>query len=124
MIYWKSIIFSHIFVNLKGNNLFILNWYQLYAEVLQTTIQYNLNQNYRNTSNPSTSIEFSIPKEEFVTLIIYNVLGQEVANLVSNKLTPGEYKYTWDASNFGSGVYIYKIKAGSFVQTCKLILLK
>jgi hypothetical protein len=86
--------------------------------------QFFLKQNYPNPFNPSTTIDFSIPKSEFVTLIIYNLLGQEVATLVSDKLTPGNYTYTWDASGFASGVYYYKIEAGSLIQTRKLIFMK
>ncbi|MCP4412162.1 MAG: T9SS type A sorting domain-containing protein, partial [Gammaproteobacteria bacterium] len=85
---------------------------------------YSLKQNYPNPFNPSTTIEFSIPKSEFVTLKIYNLLGQEVVMLVSDKLTPGSYKYTWDASGFASGIYYYKIESVTFMQTKKLILLK
>jgi hypothetical protein len=93
---------------------------------------YTLSQNYPNPFNPSTTIEFSIPKTEKVTLKIYNLLGQEVATLISEKLTPRNYKYTWDASGFASGIYYYKIEAGSpstgsgqgFVQIRKLILMK
>jgi hypothetical protein len=84
-----------------------------------------LSQNYPNPFNPVTTIEFSIPKSEFVTLKIYNLLGQEVATLVSEKLTPGNYKYTWDASGFASGVYYYKFEAeDGFVQTRKLLFVK
>ena len=83
-----------------------------------------LKQNYPNPFNPSTTIEFSIPKVEFVTLKIYYLLGQEVVTLASDKLIPGNYKYHWDASDFASGVYYYKLEAGSFVQTHKLILMK
>jgi len=71
-------------------------------------------------------------KTEFVTLKIFNILGQEVTTLVSDKLSPGNYKYVWDASQFASGVYMYKVEAGApgsspeqiFVQTRKLILIK
>ena len=87
-------------------------------------IKYEVMQNYPHMFNPSTTIEFSIPKSEFVTLKIYNLLGQEVTTLVSDKLTPGNYKYTWDASGFASGVYFYKIDSDGFVQTKKLILLR
>lgn len=86
--------------------------------------QFVLYQNYPNPFNPRTNIQFSIPKTEIVTLKIYNLLGQEVATLVSNKLNPGNYTYTWDASGFASGVYLYKIEAGSFVESKKLLLLK
>jgi len=95
-------------------------------------LTYSLSQNYPNPFNPITTIEFSIPKTEYVTLKIYNILGQEVSELVAKRLTPGNYKYTWDASGFASGVYYYKIQAGDpstgsgyrYVQTKKLLLLK
>jgi len=86
---------------------------------------FSLKQNYPNPFNPSTTIEFSIPKVEYVNLIVYNLLGQEVTTLVSEKLTPGEYKYTWDASHLASGVYIYKIQTDNgFTKTKKLLLIK
>jgi len=85
---------------------------------------FRLEQNYPNPFNPITNIEFSIPNSEFVTLKIYNQLGQEISNLVSEELSPGNYKYTWDASGFASGVYLCMIEAGSFIQTRKLILMK
>ena len=92
----------------------------------ETTIPYifSLSQNYPNPFNPITSIQFSIPRTEFVTLKIYNLLGQKVATLVSEKLTPGKYTYTWDASDYASGVYLYRIEAGSFTESKKLLLLK
>jgi hypothetical protein len=93
--------------------------------------EYSLRQNYPNPFNPTTNIEFSIPKSEFVTLKIYNILGEEVATLVSERLTAGSYKYDWparssggDASSLSSGVYFYKIKAGAFQQINKMILLR
>jgi type IX secretion system substrate protein len=107
-----------------------------YTDIIQSEekypIGYQLNQNYPNPFNPTTTIEFTIPKSEFVTLKIYNLLGQEVANLVSEKLTPGEYKYTWDASQLASGMYFYRIQvrnpstgSGSyFLHTKKMILLR
>jgi len=85
---------------------------------------YTLSQNYPNPFNPTTTIEFSIPKTVFVTLKIYNILGQEVATLVSEKLINGSYKYTWDAGHLASGVYYYKLEAGGFIKTNKLILMK
>ncbi len=84
----------------------------------------SLKQNYPNPFNPSTTIEFSLPKEKIVTLKIYNLLGQEVGTLVSDKLTSGNYKYAWDASAFTSGVYYYKIVAGRYTDVKKLIVMK
>jgi hypothetical protein len=85
---------------------------------------YFLEQNYPNPFNPSTAIKFSIPKTTHVTLNIYNSLGQEVANLISKDMNPGNYTTEWNASRFASGVYYYRMVAGDFVQTKKLILLK
>jgi type IX secretion system substrate protein len=80
---------------------------------------FTLKQNY-----PSTTIEVSIPKSEFVTLKIYNLLGQEVATLVSEKLAAGRYNYSWNVTSLASGVYIYKIQAGVFQQVKKMVYLK
>jgi PKD repeat protein len=88
------------------------------------SLEYTLNQNYPNPFNPTTTLEFSIPKTEFVSLKIYNLLGQEVATLVSDKLTPGDYTYTWDASGFASGVYFFKLNSTNFSQIRKMILLR
>jgi len=85
---------------------------------------FKLSQNYPNPFNPNTTIEFLIPKTEFVALNIYNLLGQEVATLVSENLKSGNHKYNWNASSFASGVYVYTLKAGSFQQVCKMIYLK
>lgn len=86
---------------------------------------FDLQQNYPNPFNPTTTIEFSIPKTEIVTLKIYNTIGQEVATLVSEKLTAGNYKYTWDAGSLASGVYYSKLKTKSgFSKTRKLILIR
>jgi len=91
---------------------------------VNSILNFTLKQNYPNPFNPYTTVEFSIPNFEFVTLKIYNILGQEVATLVSDKLTPGNYNYTWDASTFASGIHYYSIEAGSFLQTKKLLLIK
>ena len=88
------------------------------------SVKYRLYQNYPNPFNPRTTIEFSIPKLDYVTLTIYNIFGQELISLVSDKLSPGNHKYFWDASGYASGIYYYKIDAGSFVQTKKLLLIK
>jgi len=81
-------------------------------------------QNYPNPFNPITAIKFSLPKTEFISLKIYNLLGQEIATLVSEKLQVGSYNYFWDATGFTSGVYLYEIKAGDFVETRKMILIR
>ena len=90
--------------------------------------QFVLSQNYPNPFNPSTTIEFSIPKQSFVTLKVYDLLGREVATLVNKELQAGSFKTQFDASSaragLASGVYLYRLNAGGFVQTKKLMLMK
>jgi uncharacterized delta-60 repeat protein len=85
---------------------------------------YSLSQNYPNPFNPVTNIEFAISNSAFVKLVVYNSLGKEVETLVSEDLTPGIYKADWNASEYPSGVYFYKISAGSFTETKRMILVK
>ena len=87
-------------------------------------ISYKLNQNYPNPFNSSTTISFSIPTYEFVTLKVYDVLGREVATLVNENLSAGSYSYNFDASNLTSGVYLYKLQAGKHSETKKMMLMK
>jgi len=83
-----------------------------------------IGQNYLNPFNPTTTIKYELPRESKVQLIIYNVLGEKVAELVNAFQRVGSYKVEWNAGNFASGVYIYRIKAGDFISSKKLILLK
>ena len=86
---------------------------------------YFLAEAYPNPFNPTTNIKLTVPKSAVVSLKIYNLVGQEVAELVSERLTPGTYEYQWNASGFASGVYFYRLETNSgFVQTKKLILIK
>jgi hypothetical protein len=95
------------------------------AEVnLSKDISFKLDQNYPNPFNPSTRISFTIPQSGYVTLKIYNMIGQEIKNLVSGFREAGEYTVDFSAENLFSGVYIYKIEAGSFSQVRKMTLLK
>lgn len=86
--------------------------------------KFALNQNYPNPFNPTTAINFDLPTKSKVSLKVYNVLGQLVTTLVDEELDAGSYETEWDASSTGSGVYFYKIEAGSFVETKKMMLLK
>jgi len=85
---------------------------------------FSLGQNYPNPFNPSTTIEFSLPHTGFVTLKVYNILGEAVATLVNEELNVGTYTTQWNASGVASGVYFYRLQAGDFVDTKKLLLLK
>ena len=84
----------------------------------------HLNQNYPNPFNPTTVIRYEISVTSFVTLEMYNVLGQEVATLVNELKQPGRYEARWNAEKLSSGVYFYRLQAGEYAETKKLILLK
>ena len=93
--------------------------------------KFELSQNYPNPFNPSTTIKYSIPvgvalnaTSTNITLKIYNILGQEVATLVNKKQRPGRYEVKFNASSLTSGIFIYRIVAGDFVASKKLMLLK
>jgi len=86
---------------------------------------YFLEQNYPNPFNPVTTIGFSIPQDsKNVKLTIYNVLGQEVAELINSELAAGKYSYQWDAGRFASGMYIYELRADKFVSVKKMLMIK
>ncbi|MBE0572422.1 MAG: T9SS type A sorting domain-containing protein, partial [Ignavibacteriaceae bacterium] len=85
---------------------------------------YSLEQNFPNPFNPSTKINYSLPVEGFVTLDVYNSIGQKVATLVNETKTAGTYSVNFDASDLTSGIYFYKISSGNFTETKKMILLK
>ncbi len=86
--------------------------------------KYSLSNNYPNPFNPTTNIKYSIPKTSLVILKVYNVMGQEVNTLVDEEKAPGTYEVMFNAKNLSSGIYFYTIKAGDFIQTKKMILLK
>lgn len=95
------------------------------ADESGTTVKiYTLSQNYPNPFNPATHIMYSIPKNSFVSLKVYNVLGREVATLFTGPRQAGNYAATFDGSGFASGVYLYRLTAGNFVDTKKFILVK
>ena len=86
--------------------------------------KFTLSQNYPNPFNPSTTIEFDLPKTTEVSLRIFNILGEKVATLISDRLSAGSYSYDWDASNLASGVYLYRLQAGDYVETRKMVLIR
>ena len=86
--------------------------------------KYELSANYPNPFNPSTSIEYAVPNDGMVTLKVYDVLGREVANLVNEYMPSGRYKITWDASKMASGIYVYRMTAGKFTTSRKMLLMK
>jgi len=92
-------------------------------------LTFKLQQNYPNPFNPTSAIDFEIPVRENVTLTIYNTLGEKIRTLIDGSRSAGHYRVTWDGrdlngKNVSSGIYLYRIKAGYFVESKKMILLK
>ncbi len=87
-------------------------------------VNFELKQNYPNPFNPSTKIQFSLPVNQTVTLKVFNMLGQEVATLLNKDMTAGYHNINFNANGFSSGIYLYQLKAGNFIQTKKMTLLK
>ena len=85
---------------------------------------FSLSQNYPNPFNPSTKIQYSIPQSSSVTLKVFDILGNEIETLVNEAIPMGTYEITWYAGNLPSGIYFYKLQAGNFVETKKMMLLK
>jgi hypothetical protein len=86
--------------------------------------EYRLSQNYPNPQNPTSTITYDLPKASYVTLNIYNTLGQQVTTLIDEQKQPGRYDILFDGSKLTSGVYFYRIVAGEFTQTKKMILIR
>jgi hypothetical protein len=126
------------YVGAFGGNNWLLGWTALdqigYLADITTgvAVEFNNNlpssfelaQNYPNPFNPSTTISFSLPQSSEVQLNVYNILGQQVASLVNSSMNAGTYNINWDASNLSSGMYIYRLKAGTTVLTNRMILMK
>jgi hypothetical protein len=139
----KELLKTKKYQDMSGNNInhpndYLARWYAQYISGMlinesvsgvtdndkQIPGKYTLYQNYPNPFNPETEIKYSIPEAAKVTLKIYNLLGEEVATLVNSEQNAGTYKVHFNASSLASGVYLYKIQAGSFISAKKLILLK
>jgi hypothetical protein len=87
-------------------------------------LDFELSQNYPNPFNPTTVVRYELPAASDVKLVVYDLLGREVAVLVNEKKAPGSYDVKFDAAGLASGVYLYRLTAGNFVQTHKMILVR
>ncbi len=123
---FETIYPSSIRSELMGKILIFFDKTTNVANSLQNEIPktFKLFQNYPNPFNPSTTIKFTIPRSSYVTLRIYSILGQEIATLVNRQEKRGEYNIKYNPQNLASGVYIYTLNAGNFLQSKKLVLLK
>ena len=86
--------------------------------------QYALSQNYPNPFNASTLISYELPRQSQVTIEIYDILGRRVTTLINKKQPAGIYQAIWRADNVSSGIYYYKLQAGNYTKTKKMVLLK
>lgn len=102
--------------------------FQIPSDVSETKsklpAQFSLSQNYPNPFNPVTIIKYAVPKTSFVNITVYDLLGREIVKLINEEKPPGNYDVKFDGSNLASGIYFYRLNAGDFTQTKKLILLK
>jgi len=130
---WGVIFFMNMYFGLNSPTyLFLLNTLYDYAQEITTDIEeisyvlkdFYLEQNYPNPFNPTTTIGYQIPEFSFVTIKVYDVLGIEIATLVNEEKPSGNYKMEFNASSLASGVYFYQLKAGNFVETKKMVLMK
>ncbi len=123
-----KVIGSYVFIGLYEGTVYRRPLAQMVTSVTpsgkEVPDSYDLAQNYPNPFNPSTTIQFSIPVSEVVTLKVFNALGEEVAQLVSRNMNAGTYSAEWNAAGLSSGVYYYRLEAGRFVETRKLVLVK
>ncbi len=124
---WENATSQHVTidpVNTQINNITITFTLTNVDDELPIPDNIILNQNYPNPFNPLTTISFYIPRQVFVELKISNILGQTIALLVNDDLSAGNYKIKFDASNLASGIYLYSLRAGKFIQSNKMLLLK
>jgi hypothetical protein len=94
------------------------------VRMLNVAVEFELYDNYPNPFNPGTTIKYELPRASHVSLTVYDILGREVSVLVNDKREAGAYEVKFDGSNLASGIYFYRIQAGSFMQTKQLLLLK
>lgn len=97
---------------------------EIFGGSAETPYEFGLRQNYPNPFNPTTTIAYSLPGTELVSLKVFNLLGQEVATIVNEVKDAGSYTVTFDAAGLASGTYVYRLQAGNFVETRKLTVLK
>lgn len=119
---------QYLFAGTNGSNIWRRPLSQVVTDVNEELNiqpeQYSLEQNYPNPFNPTTSIRYQVSSIAQVTLKVYDILGNEVARLVNEDKPVGSYEVDFDASQLSSGIYLYKLTAGNFIETRKMILIK
>jgi len=114
--------------DLKTNAIAAKNKYNLLLSVVNYNSEipdsYSLSQNYPNPFNPATKINFALPSSGFTSLKIYDISGKEISNLLNSNIQAGTYEVLFDASNFSSGAYFYKLESNGYIETKKMFLIK
>jgi hypothetical protein len=123
----NNILYAGITGGTSGNGVYVRSLGELIGINLissEVPNSFSLSQNYPNPFNPNTNINFQIAKKGLAKLIIYDILGREVTELVNEQLYPGIYRVEWDGTNFPSAVYFYKLVADGYSETKKMVLIK
>lgn len=123
LVFMNGIVTAYV-ISGNGNLIKLIEPLSVVAIGSMVPSEYVLNQNYPNPFNPITKIRFALPKTSFAKLVIYDALGREQETLANQQLTARTYEAEWDASNYPSGVYYYKLTAGNYTETKKMILIK
>jgi hypothetical protein len=97
---------------------------QVKVQLADLPVSFSLDQNYPNPFNPNTTIRYALPAMSYVTLSVFNALGQQMATLVNDGQEAGYHEVRFDGGGLASGVYFYRLKAGDFLQTRKMLLLE
>ena len=134
MILWLSIYLTFASDDVGWGSQLATNVVQKYVGPRITSVEeeiinllptgYSLSQNYPNPFNPSTRFRYSVPQSSKVVIKVFDILGKEITTLMNEQKLAGTYELTWNASNLPSGVYFYRLNAGEFTETKKMILLK
>jgi len=112
---------SVTFIITAGNN---KEWTRVYKVNVISPRNFEIQQNYPNPFNPATKIKYSVPADGLVNISVFNVLGEKVTDLVNSVHKAGSYEVTFDATNFATGMYIYRMESGNFVSVKKMMILK
>jgi hypothetical protein len=121
VLYLSSSSYITLPIQVTGSNRFFADF-----EEISGIGSFKLNQNYPNPFNPVTNISFTIPEEfkGLTNIKIYDISGREVTNLLNANMSAGEHSIQWDASRFASGIYFYRLQAGTFTDIKKMMLIK
>ena len=128
MVYSLAVLGANLFAGEAGSGVWRRPLSEMITSVEPVTSElpqvFSLSQNYPNPFNPTTGIRFQVSGVSDVRLSVYDLLGREVAVLVNERKAPGSYEVNFDATRLASGVYLYRLSAGQFVQSRKMIVVK